>query len=309
MQAAKLYLALTGDDEAVTTQLITDMVEFNLQKAPAEFTGWKNAYAMGNYFTERRAGWRFESVVAGCEILNASTWCADLATYVQNMHNHVFNNPDTQSPAVDGSHRHSWARHEGGSYPGDDVASDLRFSPWMQVLITDALWQYWQLLDAGATRTQVEQIIAGHGQALALYGFNRASYEAGTLTALESAYSATATTYSNTARAQSWACNNAPSPVMAYSGTSVYTPTLDDSGHLPANTDSHNSEAITTLALAALFESDTAKRDALIDVADDIVTGFYPTCGAQANVPRYFGWSTRSTPYPTLQYVKGELGI
>jgi hypothetical protein len=308
-QAAKLYLALTGDDETITSALVTDMVEFNLQKAPAEFAGWKNDYAMGDWYTERRAGWRFESVVAGCEILGTSSWCDALPAYVQNMHDHVFNNPDTQTPASDGSHRHSWARHEGASYPGDDVATDLRFSPWMQVLLSDALWQYWQILDSGTTKTQVEEILAGHGQALALYGFNRASYETGTLTALESAYAATAATYSNTARAQSWGCNDSPSPVMAYSGTSVYTPALDDPDHLPANTDSHNSEAITTLALAAYFEPDTAKRSALIDVADDIATGFYPTCGAQANVPRYFGWSTRSAPYPTLQYVKSELSI
>ncbi len=308
VQAAKIYLALTGDDETVPASLVADMVEFTRQKAPAEFAGWQTPYTLGSYITERRIGWRFEASVAGCELLGTESMCSMLPAYVQNMHEHVFANPDTQTPASDGSHRHSWSRHEGDTYPGDDVAADLRFSPWMQVLIGDALWQYWQLLSEGTTRTQVEELLAGHGAALALYGFNRASYDPATLSAVESAYDAVATTYATDPRAQAWACNAAPSPVMAYSATSVYTPALDDPQHFPYATDSHNGEAVTTLALAALFEPDPARRDALLRVADDIVEGFYPNCGSSSNVPRWFGWSTRSAPYPTLQFVRAQLG-
>ena len=307
-QAAKIYLALTGDDETVTSTLVTDMVQFTLQKAPAEFKGWKDPYVMGNFYTERRAGWRVEASVAGCEILGDSGICNALPGFVDNLWNHVFDNPDTQTPAIDGSHRHSWTRHEGGTYPGDDVASDLRFSPWMMPLITDTLWQYWHMLPAGATRTKVEQILAGHGQALALYGFNRTSYSTATRDALESAYSATITTYSNTARAQAWGCNVAPSPVMAYSGTSVYTPPLDDGDHFPFATDSHNSEAVFTLSVAAYFETNAAKRAALLDVAEDIIAGFYPNCGDDSNVARWLGWSTRASPWPTYKWVNDRVG-
>ncbi|MEW6999801.1 hypothetical protein AADZ86_19150, partial [Colwelliaceae bacterium BS250] len=169
----------------------------------------------------------------------AASILANINQRIEVLHDMQQTPPDSFS--VDGTFRHSWARHEYTSYPGV-VANDRRFSPWMSENIVDALWHQYQI----APSDKIKDMLLGMARGALQWGFNASS---GYIDKFGSSLS-------DLPNGKTWnsSCSvetNGYKPIALYSGSS----TADDQALISTqnsngqSSDAHNAETVLVLTM------------------------------------------------------------
>jgi len=292
LEPIKIHLALTGDDALHNNELIKDMAELVYDNS------WQGpSYDLyddeDEFFTERHTGLSLLTLINGYELVNDETILKYVNKHIESLYQHQNHNPDGLSP--DGSFRHSWSRHEGRRYPGDEDLDDRRFSPWMMENITDALWQTYHIL--GDKR--IPEMLRYSGEALEKWGFaNSSGY-----------INKFGKSLHQLPNGSSWkrGCNKGD--IILYSASSkansqALTTTQNSNGWY---SDSHTPEAIFTLAVAYYFEKDDIKARALKKRIINLHENFLRNCGGSlSNTKRAFNWSNRSNYWGTYLWVLSQ---
>lgn len=295
IEPLKIHLALTGDDSQFDHAFVSALAELS-NKQHYYQAKYDDAYdAENESFTERGAGISLNALVNAFEITGDETLLTNINTRINVLHQHILKeNPD--GLPLDGTWRHSWARHEGAKYPGDNSMDDRRFSPWMTENITDALWQAYQV----TKNPIIEDMLVSSAMGLLNHGFvDSPSYK----NDLGHSLSEQAGTY--------WvhSCNSTKTSLL-YSGSSTagndaIIKTQSNDGWY---TDSHNPEIILSLALGAFFTDNVNDRDLLIKKIQSIESGYLnDICGSISSTKRKFNWNNRSNYWGTYLWVMKEL--
>jgi hypothetical protein len=294
IEPIKVHVALTGDDALHDDQLVKDMSELVYDNS------WQGAsydlYDKENeVFTERHTGLSLLTLINGYELVNDETILSYVNQHIESLYQHQNNNPDGLSP--DGSFRHSWARHEGLSYPGDGSFDDRRFSPWMMENISDALWQAYHVIKDN----RIPEMLRFSGEALDMWGFaNSKGY-----------INRFGADLHSLPKGESWrrGCNKGD--LILYSASSkanseALIATQRSEGWY---SDSHTSEAIFSLAVAYYFETNVDKAKALKKRITNLHDNFLKNCGGGLSyTKRAFNWSNRSNYWGTYLWVLSQKG-
>lgn len=295
IEPLKIHLALTGDDSQFDHAFVSALAELS-DKQHYYQAKYDDAYdAEEEPFTERGAGISLNAMVNAYEITGDETLLTNINTRINVLHQHILKeNPD--GLPLDGTWRHSWARHEGGDYPGDNSQDDRRFSPWMTENITDALWQAYQV----TKNPIIEEMLVASAMGLLNHGFvDSPTYKNDLGHSLSE----------QTGKYWVHSCNSTKTSLL-YSGSSTagneaIIKTQSNDGWY---TDSHNPEAILSLALGALFTDNVNDRELLINKIQSIESGYLnDICGSISSTKRKFNWNNRSNYWGTYLWVMNEL--
>jgi len=252
------------------------------------------------FFSERSAGLTLLAKIAAYELLpeHSETLLDNINKRIDVLYEMQHSNPDNNG--FDGTFRHSWARHEGSEYNGNEP-NDRRFSPWMSENLVDALWQYYQIESSEKVRTMLEGIAKGTLN----WGFSGSK---GYIDKFGSSLS-------NLPNGANWGngCSNTlqdkPKPILLYSGSSIA-----DSASLISTqnsegwySDSHHPQAILTLAIGYHFSTDPAEKEEFQALIQDIHDSYFTTlCGQGSSTIRKFNWNNRSNSWGTYLYFKNN---
>ena len=285
----KIHLALTGDDSLHDIEFVNDIAA--LRDSHYYQPKVDDAYDVeSESFTERAAGIVLLTQINAYELTGSDIIYQNIIKRINVLYGHQNENPDNLP--VDGSWRHSWAKHEGASYPGDGNLDDRRFSPWMTENIIDALWQAYHL----TSDDRIPEMINKAFRALIDWGFTDSQGYIDKFGKSLEGYSG-----------KSWhlGCNTTKDTLL-YSATSVggiesIIKTQDQDGYY---SDSHNAEAMFILSLGYYFETNEAYRELGRVRINSIREGYLNTkCGSMSNTPRMFNWSNRSNYWGTYNWV------
>jgi hypothetical protein len=265
-----LAMGLLGDDTQLTTANVNLIADY------VATAGWHNnpltPYtnpAIG--FTERNFGVQLRGLIAAYEITGNTTHLNQIRQQIDNSYEHFYNNPDGFGAA--GCLRHSWSTHEGDTFPGN-IAADRGCSPWMMAMSVGAKYKAFQLLrnmngESGRALKALSMILDS-GQYMATYGRSRFMFPS----------------------VNSWKhpCNTGD--LTLYWSSSVATPATiqaiqEDSGWY---SDSHNPEVWNTLNYIALLETNTTRRNIIIEGLNQMQGYLNPTCANISSTPRAFTW-------------------
>lgn len=288
----KLHVALTGDDSQHDLSFVRDIAAMRDQHyyQPKVDDPYDN---QNESFTERAAGLVLLAQINAYEITGDVEIYENILQRINVLYEHQNSNPD--GLLVEGAWRHSWAKHEGGDYPGDGKLDDRRFSPWMTENIVDSLWQAFQL----TSDQRIPEMIIKASRALIDWGFTDSG-------GYKDKYQKSLEDYSG----KSWhlGCNTTGDTLL-YSATSVGS--IDALVHTQNQngfySDSHNAEAIFMLSLGYYFENDEEYKELIRTRINSIKKGYLNTkCGEFNNTPRMFNWSNRSNYWGTYNWVSEQ---
>jgi hypothetical protein len=264
-----LMLALTGDD----TQ--HDVTKIDLMVRAWETGGW--SYPLEPYssadtpITERTLGLRLQAFADSYELTGNPDYLALMNTAVDYLYDHQTANPD--GFLNDGCWRHSWALHEGVTYPGN-VADDRRCSSWMTAMIIGSLYKAYEITND----SRILEMVQRFGDFMENYGWIPQSWW-------------------DHPDAQSWkhGCQDGGGTISGYSSSSVASvsalvATQNSEGWY---SDMHNPELLLPVAWAWSLETDPLKKQALADRIILIENWFNPNCASESGTPRAFNWQNR----------------
>ena len=296
IEPIKIHLALTGDDTLFDQQLIEDMSTL-VQENFYYQTDTSDLYdAQNESFTERAAGLSLLAQVSAFELTANEQILSNIYQRLNSLYLHQTNNPDSFDE--DGTYRHSWAKHEGATYPGDDNIDDRRFSPWMIENIIDALWHSYHVVEDD----RIPEMLRMAGNAIEKWGFADSQGYTNKF----------GSSLHDLPNGQSWrhSCNQGGSVVL-YSGSSIATSeqllkTQNNDGWY---SDTHNPETVLGLALAYYFETDSEAssklRSRILSIRDSYLN---ETCGNISSTKRLFNWNNRSNYWGTYLWVLEQKG-
>ena len=281
-----MHLALTGDDSQHDTDLILAMAELSRDQHYYQAKVDDIYDTQSEPFTERAAGIILLAQISAYELTGDADLLVNINKRVATLNEHRLLNPDGH-PA-DGSWRHSWSKHEGAKYPGDDVSDDKRFSPWMSENIIDALWHVYQINPTA----EIEEMIVSMSRALIDWGFTDSL-------GYKEKYGKTIEEYAQ----KTWhnGCNTTGDTTL-YSGSSVAS--LDAIIKTQSNdgwySDNHNPEIMLMLALGYNFETHSNYKLLIKERLASIKEGtLRAACGKNDNTKRQFNWNNRSNYWGT----------
>lgn len=296
LEPIKLHTALTGIDTDFSDKIFLKKMAL-LAEEPYYQGRNTDPYDVDEGFTERSAGLTLLAKVIAFELLpeHTTTLLENINQRVDVLYNMQTANPD--GFANDGSLRHSWARHEGATYPGN-LSDDRRFSPWMSENSADALWQLYQ----SQPFDNIKTVLLGLGRAVLNWGFSDSQ---GYLDRFGS-------DLSNLPSGESWrsSCSNTPAsgtkPIVLYSGSSVASSnaliqTQNSEGWY---SDSHNPETVLVLAMGYHFATDATEKQKFRDLIELISESYFTAaCGGISSTKRKFNWNNRSNPWATYLFL------
>lgn len=288
----KIHLALTGDDSQHDTSFVKDIAalkdeHYYQAKVDDPFD------VEGEAFTERAAGLILLTQLNAYQLTGSEAIYNDVLKRIDVLYEHQSQNPDGFN--VTGSWRHSWAKHEALSYPGDGVKDDKRFSPWMTENIVDSLWLAYQV--TGDTR--IPSMISKAARSLIDWGFSDSR-------GYIDKYGKSLEDYSG--KKWSHGCNTTGDTVL-YSASSVASldALITTQGKDGFYSDTHTPEAVFMLALGYYFETDDEYKELIRLRLDNLLKGFInEACGKISSTHRMFSWSNRSNFIGTLNWVSEQ---
>jgi hypothetical protein len=310
IEQIKIHLALTGDDTLHDRNLVLDMADLSRNNYSYQAKVDIPYVEESKSFTERAAGLILLAQVSAYEITGDHLILEDINKRVDVLYDHQMNNPD--SHPADGTWRHSYARHEGDSYPGDGIDSDRIFSPWMTENIIDALWHTYKVTND----QRIPEMIRYAGEGVLKWGFLSGSgykdkYNKTPLSVINKTY----THGCNTTHVSPMYFGSSVAPigeaelVQTTNGSySYYTGSKDSLlYHHKWYTDSHSPEMVLNLSLALYFETDQDKSNALLAMIKRIEDGYLnKSCGDIKTTERLFNWNNRSNAWGTYLWVMDE---
>lgn len=186
-------------------------------------------------------------------------------------------------------------------------ATDRAFSPWMQSMLADAVWEYYHWTDNAVQKQKAEDLLLGFGRAVASYGVDATRIDSNTKTLVESAFGVLIT---DTDVSAITGCGMVKSPYIRYVGSNLMatseatTEFLKYILLLTASSDHHTPELLFQLSLAIFFETDLLKRQAMIALAEDSLEWFEKfSCTKSQGPLRSFAWQNKSDPFGTFDWV------
>jgi hypothetical protein len=293
IEPIKIHLALTGDDTQHDLDLILAMAHLSRDQHYYQAVV-DDPYDMQNEaFTERAAGIALLAQINAYELTGDQSAFDSVNKRVDTLFKHQSTNPD--GLPADGTWRHSWSKHEGASYPGDDVLDDKRFSPWMTENIIDSLWQVYQTNQD----ERIKDMITKGSRALIDWGFT-------TSPGYEEKHGENLETFAN----KTWhqGCNTTGDTVL-YSASSVASleallKTQSGDGWY---SDVHSAEVIFMLSLGYYFETDIKYKEAIRKRLNSLKEGYLnKACGQVKSTKRLFNWNNRSNYWGTYLWVGSQ---
>ncbi len=184
-----------------------------------------------------------------------------------------------------------------------NMTVDRAFSPWMQAIIADGLWQFYNLTDDVAVRTKISDLLLGFGRAITAYGIDGQKLAPALKSQIESAFGVSIT--ANTG----WNGALGITPYIRYVANtlSAGAPSsyLEYMGYDGAQSDQHSPESLFQIALAVRFETDPAKKAAMQAVAKAMTAWFAPrNINSTIKGPvRAFNWMNKQDAWGTYEAV------
>jgi hypothetical protein len=268
-----LHLALTGDD----TQNISGKVPLMADRFWSG--GWHfphTAYtSVSQAFTERQTGLMLLAQVAAYEITGNATYLSRINTQIGHFYNHQQNNPD--GLPYDGSWRHDWNVHEGGTGEFDPEDQRRGGSPWMSENIIDGLWHAWLV----TADTRIPTMVKGFAlDFMENYGFGQPSHFAAS-------------------GGVTWrhSCNEPNGTIALYWSSSVMTAPqiveiMNSDGWY---SDGHNPESALPVAAAYYFSTNATERQILRNRTNLIELYYNTACANISSTVRKFNWNHRGS--------------
>ncbi|MEW6997237.1 Ig-like domain-containing protein [Colwelliaceae bacterium BS250] len=296
LEPIKIHTALTGIDN-----LFSDKVLLKKMADLADETHYQgdnsDEYDVDDSFTERSAGITLLAKVIAYELLpeHAESILANINQRIDVLYD--MQQTPQDGFAVEGAFRHSWARHEGQSYPGV-VADDRRFSPWMSENTTDALWHQYQITKS----VKIKEMLLDMARGMLNWGFVTSSGYTDKF----------GSNLSDLPNGESWnsSCSletNGYKPIALYSGSS----TADDQALISTqnsngqSSDAHNPEVVLMLAMGYKFSDDAAEKEKFNNLIQDIYGSYFTeSCGSNGATKRKFNWNNRSNAWGTYLFLK-----
>ena len=195
---------------------------------------------------------------------------------------------------------------EGGSNVNFSLATDRVFSPWMQSILADGVWQYYNYVENPQQREKAQSLLLGFASAYAAYAIDGTRGNAQTKSLIEDAYNVTIFDSDITAKT---GCGLTNAPYTRYVANDLmgsanmnkaYATYMFGSGGFA---DQHIPEGLFQVALGIYFETDMSKKAALLAIAKDMTEWFELDCTRSQNPPRKFNWSHKSDPFGTYYWV------
>lgn len=210
---------------------------------------------------------------------------------------------------------------EGNSAVNFNLKSDRVFSPWMQSIIADGLWQYYHWTENQAQKDKVEVMLKGFANAIAAYGIDKTRINPVTATLIERAYNVT---LFDSEVSSLVGCGLSSAPYPRYVANTIMSSSAmnkDYGGYMFSSggfSDQHIPEIVFQLSLGIHFEDDGDRKDALRSLAMDSLDWFDRySCtsgnrdkGAALNdPPRAYSWQNKADPFGTLAWVLDLKGL
>lgn len=181
--------------------------------------------------------------------------------------------------------------------------ADRVFSPWMQAILADGLWQYYNFTTDEVVKSRIAALLLGFGRAITAYALDGKKMDPALKVQIEEAFGVTVTV-----GAVSTATGLVP--YTRYAATYLFGEpggAPDLANYLNNNgsfADQHTPEALFQISLALQFETDPAKKAAMRATAD-AMTRWFSTLGTiKSNHPtRYFNWTNKQNAWGTYEYV------
>ena len=310
VQPILLFAALFGEINPKVAA--GDIADTQWSKANRTVQGCQVPYTdIDAFFTERHAGFILQAQVSAWELTDEFEYLLRCVQVVENLYQMVKNNPDGEGDH--GYCSHSWGQHEYFG-PGPLKGSEDRvFSPWMQCVIADPLWQLYNLSQSNALKERIGELLRGFGNAIVQYGVDASRMEPDTRQAIESAYGVKLFDYDH--KRYSRYNQNLKSPYVRYVANHLMAqPTMTREYDIVMNegsgwyADQHIPEALFQISLAYKFETDPQKRNAIKLLARDMSDYFRPkefTAGTNI-MPRAYNWQLKCNPWGTYQQLINE---
>ncbi len=186
-------------------------------------------------------------------------------------------------------------------------AADRVFSPWMQSIIADGLWQAYQIIDDAGAKAKIEEMLLGFGHAITAYAMDGQWMNPATKQLIDTAFGVTITTQEGW-----WGGKGGPFPRYVSSYLTA-TGTSQNLGYALNNqsgpyADHHSPEMLFQLSLALKFETNPAKKTAMTALANDFLFWFESADRAPEFPPREFAWTSKPNAWGTYEYITGNAG-
>jgi hypothetical protein len=194
-------------------------------------------------------------------------------------------------------------------------ATDRIFSPWMQAIAADAVWQYYNWTTNSTNKAEAAAILLGLGRAYAAYALDATVLNTTTKALVEGAFDDYGPLKIFDSNLTEISCSSLTrAPFTRYIANSLMASpdmnaryasfVLEDGYH--AN--EHIPEGIFQLALGMLFETDASKRAAMNAVIQDMRSWYAGySCSAALSTKRGYNWTNKADPFGTYLYVTNVL--
>lgn len=205
-------------------------------------------------------------------------------------------------------------------------STDRAFSPWMQSMVVDGVWHYYNWTEDTTQKDKAEDLLLGMARAYAAYAIDGTRTLSTTEGLIKTGFFPGAGLAVFDAGVGSTTCNNGATKMIRAPYTRyVANPLMisseinkdytDEMFAMGGNSDQHIPEGVFQLALGIFFETDQAKKAAMLQIADDMQEWFenYQCSagnktrnGATAinDPPRAFSWQSKPDPFGTYKWAK-----
>ncbi|MES2623847.1 MAG: hypothetical protein V4628_01090 [Pseudomonadota bacterium] len=196
--------------------------------------------------------------------------------------------------------------------------TDRIFSPWMQAIAADAVWQYHNWTDNSAQKTKAAAILLGFGRAYAAYALDGTHLKASTKALIEAAFDDYGPIKVFNTNITLMSCTSIPdAPFTRYFSNALmsaadmnreYAVHVFQTG---GYANQHTPEGVFQVALGLLFETDADKKAAMQAAITDMRMWFkHYSCPTNITNPkRLYSWSHKGDPFGTYAYVVNKLGL
>jgi hypothetical protein len=264
-----LHLALTGDDVGLAKAPLSADYMFagGWNAPPAAYT------RVDQNFTERQYGLTLLSQVAAFEITGQKKYLERVNQQVKFFYDHQRANPD--GLPYDGSWRHDWNVHEGGSGAFDPEEQLRGASPWMSENIIDGLWHAWLI-----TRDErIPEMLRGFAlDFMEKHGWAREPW-----------FTQAGTTWMS-------GCNTGGTLPLYWASSTMSDPEIigiqEKEGWY---SDAHTPEMALVVGAAYYFSGSDADRAKLRARMQLIERYYNKDCGSDASTVRKFNWNNRGS--------------
>lgn len=198
-----------------------------------------------------------------------------------------------------------------GSTVDLDHPTDRMFSPWMQAITADAVWQYFNWTDNSARKEKAASILLGFARAWTAYAVDGSQLASATKTLIEQAFTDFGPIKIFSAAHKPGPCVNVTrAPYTGYFANALMSSPENNQPYVTFITErggynhDHIPEGYFQLSLGLLFETDAAKKAAMTAVLADLHEWFEKyECTANLGDNRAYSWSNRLDPMGTYNYV------